>query len=98
MTGYESKKAAALDKLKQWDNKAFNDWWDSDYDDSTNPYKKDTFAYWAWAGWQAALAQPAQELTLQEQLVIAQADRDKADADWRKADRRINTLMEQQNG
>ena len=63
MTGYQSKKAAALDKLEQWDtpSKAFNAWWDSDYDDSTNPYEKDTFAYWAWAGWQAALAQPAQE-------------------------------------
>ena len=33
MTGYQSKKAAALDKLEQWDtpNEAFNDWWDSDY-------------------------------------------------------------------
>jgi hypothetical protein len=61
MTGYQSKKAAAQDKLEQWDNEAFNDWWDSDYDDSANPYEKDTFAYWAWAGWQAALAQPAQE-------------------------------------
>ena len=57
MTGYKSKKAATLDKLEQWGYEAFNDWWDSDYDDSTNPYEKDTFAYWAWAGWQAALAQ-----------------------------------------
>jgi hypothetical protein len=60
MTGYKSKKAAALDKLEQWDCEAFNAWWDSDYDDSTNPYEINTFAYWAWAGWQAA-AQPAQE-------------------------------------
>ena len=58
MTGYQSKKGMARDKLKQ---DAFNDWWNNDYDDSTNPYEKDTFAYWAWAGWQAALAQPAQE-------------------------------------
>ena len=77
MTGYESKRAMAQDKLKcqcsmttklvgsgcqycnpeYMDDNAFNDWWDSDYDDSTNPYEKDTFAYWAWAGWQAALAQ-----------------------------------------
>lgn len=63
MTGYQSKRAAAQDKLEQWDmpSEAFNAWWDSDYDDSANPYEKDTFAYWAWAGWQAALAQPAQE-------------------------------------
>ena len=59
MTGYESKKAAAQDKLEQWDtpSEAFNDWWNGEYDGSTNPYEKDTFAYWAWAGWQAALAQ-----------------------------------------
>jgi hypothetical protein len=61
MTGFNSKRKAAQDKLEQWDNEAFNAWWDSDYDDSANPYEKDTFAYWAWAGWQAALAQTAQE-------------------------------------
>lgn len=36
---------------------AFDDWWDSDYDDSTNPYTKDSACYWAWAGWQAAKAE-----------------------------------------
>jgi len=46
---------------EECDNEAFSNWWDSDYDDSTNPYEKDSFAYWAWAGWQAALAQPEQE-------------------------------------
>lgn len=109
MTGYESKRAAAQDKLAQpaqdhcqcpackdgnlhgsgcvvhdetplaaelcncgavnprivtqqdTPSEAFFDWWDSDYDDSSNPFRKDAFAYWAWAGWQAALAQPAQE-------------------------------------
>ena len=47
----------------QWDtpSEAFNDWWNGEYDDSTNPFTKDTFGYWAWAGWQSALAQPAQE-------------------------------------
>ena len=59
MTGYKSKRAAAQDKLEQWDtpSEAFNEWWNGEYDDSTNPYEKNTFAYWAWAGWQAALAQ-----------------------------------------
>ena len=100
MTGFKSKKTAALDEegmylvhqtasyadnlgksivalgkqtvkdieqLKtqptQWDtpSEAFNKWWNDDYDDSTNPFTVDTYAYWAWAGWQAALAQPAQE-------------------------------------
>jgi hypothetical protein len=62
MTGFKSKRAAAQDKLEQWDNEAFNEWWDSDSDGgSANPFSDDTFAYWAWAGWQAALAQPAQE-------------------------------------
>ena len=32
----------------------FNDWWDGDYDDSANRFEKDSAAYWAWAGWQAA--------------------------------------------
>lgn len=59
MTGYESKKAMARDKLEQWDtpSEAFNAWWNGEYDDSTNPFTKHSLAYWAWAGWQAALAQ-----------------------------------------
>jgi hypothetical protein len=61
MTGYQSKRAAAQAKMVQWANEAFNDWWNNDYDDSTNPYEKDTFAYWAWAGWQEALAQLEQK-------------------------------------
>ena len=32
----------------------FNVWWDGDYDDSDNRFEKDSAAYWAWAGWQAA--------------------------------------------
>ena len=32
----------------------FNEWWDGDYDDSENRFEKDSAAYWAWAGWQAA--------------------------------------------
>jgi hypothetical protein len=63
MTGYQSKKTAARDKVEQWDtpSEAFNDWWDGEYDDSANPFTKHSLAYWAFAGWQAALAQPAQE-------------------------------------
>ena len=37
----------------------FNDWWNGDYDGSTNPHEPDSAAYWAWAGWQAA--QPQQQ-------------------------------------
>jgi hypothetical protein len=78
MTGFKSKKIAALDEegmylvhqteakpvQKVWDtpSNAFNKWWNSDYDDTPNPFEVDSFGYWAWAGWQAALAQPAQEL------------------------------------
>jgi len=70
MTGFKSKRAAALDEdgmylvhhtaqTTQWDtpSEAFNAWWDGEYEDSANPFTKDTFGYWAWAGWQAALAQ-----------------------------------------
>ena len=38
----------------QLDKTSFNVWWDSEYDDSENRFEKDSAAYWAWAGWQAA--------------------------------------------
>ena len=45
----------------QWDAipDAFNEWWnadydDADYDDTGNPYRKGSPAYWAWSGWSAA--------------------------------------------
>jgi hypothetical protein len=40
----------------QWDAipDAFNEWWDADYDDSTNPFRLNSPAYWAWSGWSAA--------------------------------------------
>ena len=49
----------------QWDktSQAFNDWWDSDYDPTGNPFRQDSAAYWAWAGWKAATEQPAQPYT-----------------------------------
>ena len=33
----------------------FNKWWDSDELAEDNPYERDTPAFWAWEGWQAAL-------------------------------------------
>jgi hypothetical protein len=50
---------AALEQQAEpvaWDkpSASFNDWWDGDYDDSANRFEKDSAAYWAWAGWQAA--------------------------------------------
>lgn len=32
----------------------FNKWWNSDGLVEGNPYRKDSPAYWAWEGWQAA--------------------------------------------
>ena len=48
---------AAQPEQKQWDAipDAFNEWWDADYDDAGNPYRMDSPAYWAWAGWSAAI-------------------------------------------
>ena len=43
-----------------WDkpSASFNEWWDSDRRrDNANPFTTDSFAYWAFEGWQAALAQ-----------------------------------------
>ncbi len=49
---------AALEQPEQgqWDAipDAFNEWWNADYDDSTNPFRLNSPAYWAWAGWSAA--------------------------------------------
>ena len=43
-----------------WDkpSASFDEWWDSDRRrDNANPFTTDSFAYWAFEGWQAALAQ-----------------------------------------
>jgi len=39
-----------------WDKPSdkFNEWWNGDYEDPANPFEKDSGAWWAWAGWQAA--------------------------------------------
>ena len=39
----------------------FNKWWNEDLLSQDNPYVDGTAAFWAWEGWQAALAQPEQE-------------------------------------
>ena len=52
----------AQPEQEQWDAipDAFNEWWNADYDDTGNPFRKDSPAYWAWSGWKAASKQPAQ--------------------------------------
>ena len=59
--GFKAKQAMAADKLWDKPSVAFDEWWNGDNDESTNPYRLESGAYWAWAGWKAALAQPAQE-------------------------------------
>ena len=47
-------------KPMAWDkpSASFDEWWDGDRRrDNANPFTTDSFAYWAWEGWQAALAQ-----------------------------------------
>tara|TARA_R110002126_G_scaffold4425_3_gene23391 strand:- start:89 stop:571 length:483 start_codon:yes stop_codon:yes gene_type:complete len=60
---------------REWDkpSASFNEWWNGDYDDSANPFEKDSAAYWAWAGWQAAKRQWV-GLTDDEILEAAQID------------------------
>ena len=61
------RKAAQQAKPVTWDKPStnFNEWWDGDRRrDNANPFTTDSFASWAWEGWQAALAQrPWQGLT-----------------------------------
>ena len=59
--GFKAKRAMAADKLWDKPSVAFDEWWNGDNDESTNPYRLESGAYWAWAGWKAALAQSAQE-------------------------------------
>ena len=58
--GFKAKRAMAADKLWDKPSVAFDEWWNGDNDESTNPFRLESGAYWAWAGWKAALAQPAQ--------------------------------------
>ena len=58
--GYEAAKAEQQQaEPVTWDKPSdnFNEWWDSDRHDNANPFEKDSAAWWAWAGWKAALAQ-----------------------------------------
>ena len=59
--GFKAKQAMAANKLWDKPSVAFDEWWNGDNDESTNPFRLESGAYWAWAGWKAALAQPAQE-------------------------------------
>jgi hypothetical protein len=59
--GFPAKRQMAADKLWDRPSVAFDEWWNGDNDESTNPYRLESGAYWAWAGWKAALAQPAQD-------------------------------------
>ena len=58
--GFTAKRKMAADKLWDKPSVAFDEWWNGDNDESTNPFWLESGAYWAWAGWKAALAQPAQ--------------------------------------
>ena len=68
--GYEAAKEEQQAEPVAWDkpSASFDEWWDGDRRrDNANPFATDSFAYWAWEGWQAALAQrPWQGLTDEE--------------------------------
>jgi len=59
--GFQAKRQMAADKLWDRPSVAFDEWWNGDNDESTNPFRLESGAYWAWAGWKAALAQPVQQ-------------------------------------
>ena len=101
MTGFNSKRRTAADKQKLWDKPsvAFDEWWNGDNDESTNPFRLESGAYWAWAGWKAALEQPAQEperealkLAL-EALEESQTDNDTMEF-WDRKSKAITAIKE----
>ena len=71
-----------------WDKPSdnFNDWWDGDRRrDSANPFTTDSFAYWAFEGWQAALAQRLWVGLTDEEMsdIVADMDVDFGDLLWK---------------
>ena len=67
---------AAQQQAEPGTREGFNNWWDSEYDDSENRFEKDSAAYWAWAGWQAA-QRPWVGLTgLEQKALMAMTSRD----------------------
>lgn len=71
-----------------WDkpSASFNEWWDSDRRrDSANPFTTDSFSYWAFEGWQAALAQRQWVGLTDEEMsdIVADIDADFGDLLWK---------------
>lgn len=52
----------------------FNKWWNTDGLVEDNPYERDTPAFWAWEGWQAAIAAERKPLMTEEEYEQAMAD------------------------
>jgi len=52
---------------------AFNRWWNSDGVVEDNPYGRDTPAFWAWEGWQAALTKSEPKKLINVNGVLEQA-------------------------
>ena len=61
-TAYRAPETIAFidEALSEQPAQAFNDWWDSGYDPTGNPFRKGSAAYWAWAGWKAAITKGEQ--------------------------------------
>lgn len=57
----------------------FNEWWNSDYSDESNPFRINSAAYWALAGWSEAMRVQAQGVPDidYEALIAAAYNRDK---------------------
>jgi hypothetical protein len=94
--GFKAKKAMAANKLWDKPSVAFDEWWNGDNDESTNPYRLESGAYWAWAGWKAALAQPAQE----QRPWVGLTDADIADCmemSIQKTCRAVEQLLKEKN-
>ena len=54
----------------------FDEWWNEDYDDKDNPFEKDSFGYWAYAGWCAAMQALRQEFVQSEREWVGLTDED----------------------
>ena len=58
----------------------FDEWWNEDYDDKDNPFEKDSFGYWAYAGWCAAMQALRQEFVQSEREWVGLTDEEITEA------------------
>jgi hypothetical protein len=75
---FDRREEARLDDMydaQYAENEAFNRWWNADGLIEDNPFNRDTPAFWAWEGWQAALKSSVMTDEEYEQAMVDEGQR-----------------------